>query len=135
MRKYIILCLIVGSSALYSPPEVYAKDYNIIQMTAEVSQALENRRERFERLSELKREGVIGENNQGYLSVLKHDPQVAELVKSENRDRRVIYQTIAQQNGLGDAIDLIEQVFAGVQREKAGAGEMVQSPDGKWINK
>lgn len=135
MRTILVawMCFFMAGAAL--PGVVAAKDYNIKQMTAEVTVALEQRRERYERLTELKGQGVIGENNKGYLSVLKHDPQVAELIKKENQDRKVIYQTIAEQNGLGGAINVIEEVFAGVQREKAAAGDQVQLPDGKWISK
>ncbi|MCA9402904.1 MAG: YdbL family protein [Candidatus Omnitrophica bacterium] len=116
-------------------PAAQAKDYNIKQMTAEVSRALESRRQRFDRLADLKSSGAIGENNKGYISVLKHDPQTAEMVKDENKDRKVIYQTIAEQNGLADALPVIEEVFARVQRDKAGPGENVQKPDGTWIKK
>ncbi|MBZ0167384.1 MAG: YdbL family protein, partial [Candidatus Omnitrophica bacterium] len=107
MRIFVLICLVALPIMLVSPGSVWAKEYNIKQMTAEVTVALENRRERYDRLMELKKKGVVGENNKGYVSVLKHDPQVAELVKAENKDRKVIYQTIADQNGLIDAIGVV----------------------------
>lgn len=135
MRYNLMIILAVLTAVAGFTPGAQAKDYNIKQMTAEVSMALENRRQRYDRLSELKTAGTIGENNKGYISVLKHDPQTAELVKEENKDRKVIYQTIASQNGLADALSVIEEVFARVQRDKAVKGERIQSPDGTWKSK
>lgn len=135
MQKKMLIIATAIVLAVIMPLQVDAKDYNIKQMTAEVSNALEKRRERFGKLTNMKSQSVIGENNKGYISVLKHDPQTAELVKQENQDRKIIYQTIAEQNGLADAIQVIEEVFARVQREKAKAGEMFQQKNGEWKKK
>lgn len=135
MLKKLSALMVTVALFAAAVPAGEAKDYNIKQMTQEVSVALESRKQRYDRLAELKGRGVIGENKDGYISVLRHDPQTAELVKEENKDRKVIYQTIAEQNGLADAIQVIEEVFARVQREKAAAGEMVQQKDGQWKKK
>ena len=109
--------------------------YNIKEMTSEVEGALNSRRDRFEQLEALKAKGVVGENNQGYEEVLEKGQGAEELVDAENADRKVIYQTIAEQNDLKDQVKLIEQAFAEVQREKAAVGEKIQDEDGKWIIK
>lgn len=109
--------------------------YSIKQMTPEVQQALSSRKDRFSELRSFKSSGAIGENNHGYVEVLKNDGQASSLAKAENRDRKVVYQTIAQQNGLEDALSTIEAAFADVQREKAESGDKIQTEDGQWVNK
>ncbi len=109
--------------------------YQIKQMTPEVSQALENRKARFEKLHTLKAQGAIGENNKGYVQVLDPTAEAQSTADAENNDRKIIYATIADQNGLQDAINTIEKVFASVQRDKAVAGEKIQTEDGSWTTK
>jgi uncharacterized protein YdbL (DUF1318 family) len=109
--------------------------YAIKSMTPEVQQALEGRKDRFTQLRSLKTSGLVGENNKGYVEVLGDDAQAQSITSLENRDRKVIYETIAEQNGLENAISTIETAFADVQREKAEAGDKVQSPDGDWVRK
>ena len=117
--------------------------YSIKEMTPEVEAALQNRRDRFDQLKELKQKGIIGENNKGYIEVLTSVAdevpssleEAQSLVQSENQDRQVIYQTIARQNDLKEAVDTIEKVFAQVQRDKAQPGDKIQDEDGQWIVK
>lgn len=109
--------------------------YDIKRMTPEVSNALDNRRGRFEAIKEFKKKGIIGENNRGYVELKGSDSEARNLVENENRDRKVIYRTIAEQNGLQDALETIEKVFAQVQRDKADPGEKIQTEDGNWTTK
>ena len=112
-----------------------AEQYSIKQMTPEVQTALDGRRDRYQRLEDLKGQGMVGEDNRGYVRAFGTDPAVVSLVDAENQDRRIIYQTIARQNKLTGALQTIEQVFAQEQRERARPGVKVQSPDGSWITK
>jgi hypothetical protein len=104
-------------------------------MTPEVEEALNNRKARFDLLESYKRKGIIGENNQGYAELLGDDAQAAGITEMENKDRKVIYKTIAEQNGITGQMDVIGKVFAQVQHEKAEAGYKVQAPDGQWKEK
>lgn len=113
----------------------YATEYNLKQMTSKVEEALFNRKTRFDQLEFYKEKGVIGENNQGYVVLLSDDPQAKDITEMENKDRKVIYQTIAEQNGITDQIDVIGKVFAQVQHEKAKAGYRIQDSDGQWKEK
>lgn len=108
--------------------------YSIKQMTPQVQEALNNRRDRYDQLRALKESGDVGENNQGYVTALKKG-SAESLVAAENHDRQVIYQTIADQNNLSDHIATIEHVFAQVQRDKAQAGEKIQEENGSWVSK
>ncbi len=138
MRKKIILTMILlGSVSIFSfPQNVFADGkYDIKEMTPEVKSALENRRNRFDQLKELKAKGVVGENNRGYVELLGNDSSAGSLVESENQDRKVIYQAIEVQNNLSGARETIEKVFAQVQRDKASPGDKIQTEDGKWVVK
>ncbi len=109
--------------------------YSIKTMTPEVQQALSARKDRFADLRTLKSSGAIGENNHGYVEDLKNDAKAQTIAAEENRDRQVIYKTIAQQNDLEGALSTIESAFAQVQMDKAEAGDKVQTQDGSWITK
>ncbi len=130
-----ILCLAFGLAVLISP--VQAQTYQIKEMTPEVKAALEGRRGRYGRLDQFKQDGIVGENNRGYVEVLEQGlPEARAMVSEENEDRRTIYRTIAEQNNLSkDALEVIEEVFAEVQREKAAPGEMIQTKEGRWVKK
>ena len=106
--------------------------YSIKSMTPEARQALDGRRDRYSQLRDFKSFGIIGENNRGYVEVLKDDPQANAVAADENRDRGVIYKTIAEQNGLEGALSTIESAFAQVQKDKAEAGDKIQTEDGSW---
>ncbi len=130
--KKIVMSLLAVMIAL---PVFAEGKYSIKELTPEVQSALDNRRERFDQLRALKTAGEVGENNKGYVDSLKSGPAVDSIVVAENQDRKTIYQTIAQQNGLEDAVGTIESVFAQVQRDKASAGEQIQMEDGNWTAK
>jgi uncharacterized protein YdbL (DUF1318 family) len=105
-------------------------------MTPEVKSALEGRRSRFDELKSLKAQGAIGENNQGYVEVLKNTGNAQSIADAENRDRRFIYTTIVAQNGLpSSALGTVEEVFAQVQRDKASSGDKIQDASGNWTAK
>ena len=132
-KKSLIFGLVIlASGATFSFAQA---KYSIKQMTPAVESALESRRNRFDQLAGFKAKGVIGENNQGYVEFLGGDNSAKALADAENNDRRIIYQTIAEQNDLKDAIATIEKVFAQVQRDKAQSGDKIQAEDGQWVSK
>lgn len=114
-------------------PVVLAGQYDLKEMTPEVTRALENRKARFNDLLQAKSEGLIGENNQGLLSALKGG---SSLVGAENQDRQVIYRAIVEQNGFGpQGLIQVQQVFAEEQRKRARPGDFIQEPSGEWRKK
>lgn len=136
LRKllYIALFTSLMTGGLIYQAQAQAK-YSIKTMTPEVESALDGRRARFDQLNELKNKGALGENNKGYVEALGDDAQAKSLAAAENADRKVIYQTIADQNGLAGALETIEKVFAQVQRDKAEQGQKIQNEDGSWVTK
>ena len=134
MKINILLTSLVLTLALMVG-QGYAADYSLREITPQVQAALDARKERFSRLNELKAKGIIGENNQGYVSALEENNAAEKLADAENQNRRVVYKAIATQNGLKGKIDIIEKVFAQIKREKANSGEMIQLETGDWIVK
>ena len=131
MKKTILFLL----ALTFAVPVFADGKYSIKQMTPEVQSALDNRRDRFDQLRVLKASGTVGENNRGFAEVLQAATGADAIVDAENSDRKTIYQTIAQQNGLDNAVATIESVFAQVQRDKAAAGDQIQTEDGRWMAK
>jgi uncharacterized protein YdbL (DUF1318 family) len=87
-------------------------------------------RARLPELVALKAQGIIGENNQGYLTVLKKPSDQQALVDAENEDRRKIYTAIAKKQKTTAA--LVGQRRALQIAEKAEPGTMLQNSSGEW---
>ena len=129
--KKILYAMVVISLLTATP--AFAQAYTIKTMTADVKAALDARKERFNTLKSLKAQGQVGENNRGYVEALGGGADVKKLVSAENANRREVYQAIVEQNDLGAAaLGTVEAVFAGVQRDKAAAGEKIQDAAGAW---
>ena len=107
--------LIAAAFCLVSSFSGFAGEYDIKQMTPEVREALAGRQSRYSELQTAKRSGAVSENGEGLVS--GNSP----LVGAENHDRLVIYQTIADQNGLGSSgLSQIKRAFAETIRERDG---------------
>ena len=103
-----------------------------------VQKVLGSRKARSPELRALKKKGVIGENNRGFIKVLKPTltPKGKNLIEAENQDRKLIYETVAAQNHLGpDGLAKVEEQYAKTRRERAKKGDRIQLPSGKWVKK
>ena len=113
-----------------------SQDYSLKEVTPEIQQAIQGRQSRYAELLTLKRKGIVGENNEGFVSLVNEAPGADSLVSTENQDRDKIYQAIAVQNNLGpNGIPEVKKVFAEVQRGKAQPGDRIQLPSGEWVQK
>lgn len=130
------LFLILFTLGVIGSRVAFAAQYDIKEMTPQVQQAIQGRQARFQQLQTLKAQGLIGEDNQGFVAVLKSGGDTDAVVSAENKDRSAIYQTIVQQNNLGaDGLGKVKSVFAEVQSEKARSGDFIQTSAGQWIQK
>ena len=95
-------------------------------------------------LNRYKSLGVIGENNEGGITLLepeKIEPAnqafVDNLIKEENEDRDAIMNRIIETNETLSSTDLprVHKMFAALNRDKALKGERIQLDSGKWIQK
>ncbi len=133
-RLYLIIAL--GFLFFGNTLTGFAGSYDIKTMTPEIQQALSGRQSRYEDLQSYKSKGALGENNEGYIEVLQNEGSAKSVASQENRDRRIIYQAIVEQNGLGaQGLNEVEKVFAEVQRDKARSGDSIQLPSGAWSKK
>ena len=109
-----------------------------LQNTPAVQKVLNNRKSRSHELQALKAKGLIGENNKGFIEVLKPSlqPKAKSLVEAENHDRKFIYDTVVMQNHLGsEGLAKVEKEFAKTRRGRSRKGDLIQLPSGKWARK
>ncbi len=98
-----------------------------------------NRRMRSGEIQNLKNDGTIGEDRDGYLDIINKpaDPKVLSyaqgVVTAENADRSYLYLANAQTQS--KPIELIERDYAQLWRDRAFPGEWVQKEDGTWTKK
>lgn len=95
-------------------------------------------------LERFKLAGVIGENNEGSVTLLapekveaKLKEFVINLVKEENADRQIIMTRMIDTDEKLTEQDLprIRTTFATMNHDKAATGVMIQSKEGKWLPK
>ena len=95
-------------------------------------------------IDRLKEQAVLGENNQGGLTLLDQDkveqkqqPFINNLVQEENADRDIIMKRVIETNEKLSEKDLprVRKMFAALNRDKAREGDMVQLENGKWVKK
>jgi uncharacterized protein YdbL (DUF1318 family) len=84
-------------------------------------------------LSDLKAKGVVGEQNDGYVGLVKQDSTAAKLIAEVNEKRRQRYQQLAKQNSV--PLASIAKLAAEKAKEKTKAGQYIQNAAGKWIKK
>lgn len=85
------------------------------------------------RIGELRAAKTVGENNRGYLEILKPeqaDKKDTKLVEDENDDRRLVYEAIAKVQNT--SIEVVGKNRALMIAKRADPGIMVQMPDGSW---
>ena len=100
----------------------YAKD-----LSPEVEDAALRRRDRRAEISSWQEEGVVGENRSGFLEIrnaAQADSALRQLVEAENNDRMVIYQAVAEKNGVG--VKDIQKIYAKRLQDDAPAGTPIE---------
>ncbi len=110
----------------------------VLKKTPAVQKILNQRKARVPELQALKAKGLIGENNNGFITILKPALSPAEkaLVEAENRSRKFIYNTVVAQNHLEpDGLVKVEKQFAKTRHALAKKGDLIQGSSGKWVRK
>ncbi len=120
---------IYGSSekkvnALFNLNEAYAADAN------DSGAAIERRKSRASQIEDYFNKGYIGENREALLEARSGAPADAEsLVSGENADRKIIYQQIADKNGVD--VSETQKVFFQDDYNRAPSGWWFEASDGK----
>lgn len=84
-------------------------------------------------INALKAQGVIGENNKGYLEFVGGKNSSAAEVNAENADRRQVYEAIGKQQNV--SADLVGSRRALQIADSATPGTWLQAADGSWRQK
>jgi uncharacterized protein YdbL (DUF1318 family) len=90
--------------------------------------------ERLPTIVQMKADGIIGEDNRGYLQFVPGAAKkMQDVIADENKDRQMVYSAIAKQQGT--TAELVGERRAIQIAEKSGAGEWLQDGSGKWYKK
>jgi hypothetical protein len=89
--------------------------------------------ERLPVIKSLKDQGIVGENNKGYLEFVGQKKEKADVIKAENKDRKLVYGAIAKQQGT--TAEVVGKHRAIQIANKAQPGEWLQDAKGKWHKK
>jgi uncharacterized protein len=81
----------------------------------------------------LKDQGVVGENNKGFLENRSAGSPQQPLIDAENSDRSAVYAAIGQSQGASPV--LVGERRAKMIAENGQAGHWFQKPDGSWYKK
>ncbi len=98
-----------------------------------------NRRLRSGEIQQLKNNGIVGEDRDGYLDLRKapDDPKYLDYAKgiiaAENADRAFLYLSNAQAQN--KPLEMVESDYAQLWRDRAFPGEWIQKENGTWIQK
>ena len=98
------------------------------------------RRNRMSEIQNLKDNRIIGENQNGYLTVLNIPPTwqnqenyIQSLVKAENTDRQFI--NTMESRRTGKSLASLEKESAQRFQASSFPGEWIQNSEGKWLQK
>jgi uncharacterized protein YdbL (DUF1318 family) len=122
MKNLITIILSIGCLLFALPSVAHAQNANEIKSRMA---------ERLSKLVQLQQAELIGENNQGYLTV-RGNVSASEkaLIDAENVDRKAAYQIIATKTQT--SVEKVGQLRAASIREKASKGTWIQLPNGTW---
>jgi hypothetical protein len=84
-------------------------------------------------LESAKRQGLVGEQPDGYLGAVRPSPEATELVRSVNEQRRQSYQDLAKRNGL--SVDSVATLAGRKLMDRAAPGEYVKDASGRWVRR
>ncbi len=81
----------------------------------------------------LKSEGIIGENNRGFLEFVGDKKKQADVMQAENKDRQKVYAAIAKKQGV--TAEVVGKRRALQIMQNARLGEWLQNEQGQWYQK
>jgi uncharacterized protein YdbL (DUF1318 family) len=90
-------------------------------------------KDRLPTLLALKAQGIVGENNKGYLEFIGGKKEKPDVVAAENEDRKTVYAAIAKQQNT--TVEVVGQRRALQISQKADSGDWLQDASGNWYQK
>jgi len=89
--------------------------------------------ERIPVINSLKDQGLVGENNAGFLEYRTGQKPSQAVLQDENKDRQSVYAAIAKKEGV--SAQLVGQRRAKMLADNGKNGHWFQAADGKWYQK
>ena len=126
---------VMGRTRLFSLFCVVLIFASLLSVTAQASsnEIKARMRARVPEIGALKAQGIVGENNKGFLEFVDGKKAKAGMIQAENNDRRAVYSAIArQQNTTPDLVGKRRAKQIGV---KARPGSWLQDSGGRWYKK
>jgi len=114
---------------------VYAAELK--ESSPKVKDLADKMRERQPKIEALKKQGAIGEDNRGYVTLRESDAiadgekknEAQQLIAAENADRKNLYREIATDNADQNVtLTTVERIFAQRRLMRASPGEVFQLP-------
>ena len=105
----------------------------ILSTSSPAGSLKEQMRARQPKIIALKADGIIGENNLGYLEYRGAKEPRKGLLEAENQNREVIYRIIAEQQNTN--AENVGRHRAAQIAERAPAGTWLQNRRGEWYRK
>ena len=90
-------------------------------------------KQRLSKIGEFKKNGVLGENNLGYLTVRTTNAEAEKLAEAENADRKKVYEAIAKKTKADAAQVGRQRAVQIIQR--GNKGEWFKNDKGEWFAK
>jgi uncharacterized protein YdbL (DUF1318 family) len=107
--------------------------------TEELRRLTESQNRRLGALQQWMARGCIGENNQGFVEPRPGQGcggDAARLIGEENGDRQAIIDTFMRQNRVAATeVGRVKASFAKAYRDRAAAGQWIQTDRGDWVKK
>lgn len=122
MKTFFVRLLFVSVLLLGVAPLTQAQDLGAIRSRME---------QRVGQIDALKTQGIVGENNRGFLEVRSGDDHGVSA--AENADRTAVYAAIAQKTGA--TADAVGKARAKQIAGASAKGVWVQAENGQWAKK
>lgn len=84
-------------------------------------------------LEDAKTQGLVGEQSDGYLGVVRSAADVNALVADINAKRKQKYEEIARRNNT--SVQVVEALAGKTAIEKTPPGQYIKAPSGGWLRK
>ena len=135
----VVLFYAVDQMLTVMIPSAQAAEADLSIQTVQISQLREAMKQRFSILQGGYNSGFIGIKGDGFVVIrnlseipLKRRNQLKKVVRSENNDRQVLYQAIANANGHPEWYAQIKATFARHWLSNANNGWWYQNAKGTW---
>lgn len=93
----------------------------------------ERMKQRLPGIVQMKLDGIVGENAQGFLEFVTGNRVNADLIAAENKDRQAVYSAISAQQGVD--VETVGKRRAIQIFSQAQQGEYLKNEQGVWYKK